>query len=76
MDYNTRMPLNGMSTIRMLVVVVSVEAKLSFIEPGRRWAHSPSSIRKLVLSCVPLYKGVLCWDLTSQFTTLLLRLSN
>jgi len=22
---------------------VSVEAKLSFIEPGRRWAHSPSS---------------------------------
>jgi len=21
---------------------VSVEAKLSFIEPGRRWAHSPS----------------------------------
>jgi len=22
---------------------VSVEAKLSFVEPGRRWAHSPSS---------------------------------
>jgi len=21
---------------------VSVEAKLSFVEPGRRWAHSPS----------------------------------
>jgi len=27
----------------MVVVVVSVEAKLSFVEPGRRWAHSPSS---------------------------------
>jgi len=22
---------------------VSVEAKLSFVEPGRRWAHSPST---------------------------------
>jgi len=27
----------------IVVVVVSVEAKLSFVEPGRRWAHSPSS---------------------------------
>jgi len=27
----------------VVVVVVSVEAKLSFVEPGRRWAHSPSS---------------------------------
>jgi len=24
------------------VLPVSVEAKLSFVEPGRRWAHSPS----------------------------------
>jgi len=24
------------------VVVASMEAKLSFVEPGRRWAHSPS----------------------------------
>jgi len=32
--------------VRQLVEVqfssVSVEAKLSFVEPGRRWAHSPS----------------------------------
>jgi len=27
----------------IVVVVVSVEAKLSFVEPGRRWAHSPFS---------------------------------
>jgi len=26
-------------------VDVSVEAKLIFVEPGRRWAHSPSSSR-------------------------------
>jgi len=37
-------------TIRMCnkkctFVVVSVEAKLSFVEPGRRWAHSPSPSR-------------------------------
>jgi len=28
---------------RVVVVVVSVEAKLSFVEPGCRRAHSPSS---------------------------------
>jgi len=27
----------------ILKLVVLVEAKLSFVEPGRRWAHSPSS---------------------------------
>jgi len=27
----------------VVAVVVSVEAKLIFVEPGRRWAHSPSS---------------------------------
>jgi len=28
-----------------VIVVVSVDAKLIFVEPGRRWAHSPSSSR-------------------------------
>jgi len=32
----------------VVVVVVSVEAKLSFVEPGRRWAHSPSQVKPLV----------------------------
>jgi len=31
-----------LQTDTVVVVVVLVEAKLSFIEPGRRWAHSPS----------------------------------
>jgi len=29
--------------IGVAVVVVSVETKMSFVEPGHRWAHSPSS---------------------------------
>jgi len=29
-------------------VPVSVEAKLSFVEPVRRWAHSPSPSKPLV----------------------------
>jgi len=29
-------------TIQSVPVPVSVGAKLSFVEPGRRWAHSPS----------------------------------
>jgi len=30
---------------RLVPVPVSVGAKLSFVEPGRRWAHSPSPIK-------------------------------
>jgi len=33
----------GFSFMWMSTVPVSVWAKLSFIEPGRRWAHSPST---------------------------------
>jgi len=33
------------SSTQVVVIVVSVEGKLIFIEPGLRWAHSPSSSR-------------------------------
>jgi len=34
---------NQLCTCPQLRSFVSVEAKLSFVEPGRRWAHSPST---------------------------------
>jgi len=36
-------------------VPVSVEAKLSFVEPDRRWAHSPSPSKAPDIS----YKGTM-----------------
>jgi len=40
----------------LVPVPVLVEAKLSFVEPGRRWAHSPSPVKPLVFLTRVLWK--------------------
>jgi len=45
-----------MTTMHEFPVSVSVEAKLSSVEPGRRWVHSPSPVKPLVFLTMVLRK--------------------
>jgi len=41
-DISNTISYSNIALTATFPVPVSVEAKLSFVEPGRRWAHSPS----------------------------------